>query len=96
MEHRTCSYACSGKRRHKIYKNLTNLSKYLNGQGQSCSKIMFRTHVLEHDRTYVPKNHVLEHKLEHITVQKFAEKRPKTKKIEYAYDKIDRTAVAGV
>ena len=68
----------------------------MNGQGQSCSKIMFRTHVLEHDRTYVPKNHVLEHKLEHITVQKFAEKRPKTKKIEYAYDKIDRTAVAGV
>ena len=50
----------------KIYKNLTNFSEYLNGQGQSCSKIMFRTHVLEHARTHVPKNHVLEHNLEHM------------------------------
>ena len=30
-----------------------------------CSRIMFRTHVLEHGRTYVLKNHVPEHELEH-------------------------------
>ena len=30
-----------------------------------CSKIMFRTRVLEHGRTYFLKNHVPEHKLEH-------------------------------